>query len=291
MTTHEEIELERWEPTAHDARAFYAIAIVAFLPLASAFAGLGALAHGVDVGTVRIDLSSLIVLLAAFIAALLIHEGIHGLCVFAVGGRPAFGAGIRHGVPYAYTTANGTFPRDQFLVVALAPLVLLTLAGVALLLFTPLYPSLLAVLLALNIIGALGDVALSAIALRYPRSVRIRDERYGITVLGRPEDARPRAGQRSDAAGHAVAREFVHAAPLAIIAAFVVQMALVIGLRTAGVGTLVIPGLLVIEHDPVPRFEVNFTGALALGLLVAAVVAVISARRRGISSSKQARAR
>lgn len=74
-----------------------------------------------------------------------------------LGGTPRYGLGIVYAAfPYAFAATDTRFTRDQFLVVTLAPLILLTLLGVpTMVLFE--WPWL-AVPLALNAGGAVGDV-------------------------------------------------------------------------------------------------------------------------------------
>lgn len=78
----------------------------------------------------------------------------------------------------------GDVTRNQFLVVALAPLVLLTLLGVpAMVLFE--WPWL-AVPLALNAGGAVGDVWMALTLLSYPTGVSVIDSETGLEVCGPP---------------------------------------------------------------------------------------------------------
>jgi hypothetical protein len=108
-----------------------------------------------------------------------LHEGAHGLAIVAVGHQPRFGAKLSKMVVYA-TTDTGLFRRGEFLAVALAPLVALTLLGMFLVWVIPdwygYYVSLAVVLNAGSAIG---------VVLRYPPSALVRDEEDGIRVFTR----------------------------------------------------------------------------------------------------------
>lgn len=108
------------------------------------------------------------------------HEGVHGLLMRAFGARPQFG--IEWTLGAAYATAPGfPFRRNHFIVIALAPLLLLSAAGLLLAPAVPL-PALV-VALAFNAAGASGDVWMTALCLRYPADAVIMDERDGIRIL------------------------------------------------------------------------------------------------------------
>jgi hypothetical protein len=67
---------------------------------------------------------------------LIIHELVHGLFFWLFSGkRPRFG--IKGIAPYAAAPPGVYFPRNQVLVVGLAPLLLLTLVGILLMLIVP----------------------------------------------------------------------------------------------------------------------------------------------------------
>jgi hypothetical protein len=74
-------------------------------------------------------------LLVALPATFVAHEAVHGLVFRAFGGRPRFGAGMTYGMPYFYAACPGQwFVRDRFLIVGLAPLVILDAAALLLML-------------------------------------------------------------------------------------------------------------------------------------------------------------
>lgn len=133
-------------------------------------------------------LFGLLALLIGLIAAqVALHELIHGLFFWRfTGARPRFALKLM----YAYAAAPDWYlPRYQHLVTALAPLVVMTAAGLALLPVVParLVPALLFVLTA-NAAGAVGDMLVAAWLLRQPPTALVRDIGDAITVynLGRP---------------------------------------------------------------------------------------------------------
>ena len=116
----------------------------------------------------------------AYLVVLPIHEGIHGLAFAFWGGRPYYGASL----PFAlYCGAkNQLFRRNQYLVVGLAPLVIITLAGIV---FIVLYPALAAYTLlgtVGNFSGAAGDVWTVLRILRQSADVLVEDTETGYRV-------------------------------------------------------------------------------------------------------------
>jgi len=124
-------------------------------------------------------LLALVILVVAFIAVLVLHEMVHGLFFWLfTRSRPRFGF---KGV-YAYAAAPGWYiPRPQFLIVGLAPLVLISLAGLLILPFVTLPVSLvLLVAIISNATGAIGDLYMVARLLFVPRGVLTEDQGEGI---------------------------------------------------------------------------------------------------------------
>jgi len=121
----------------------------------------------------------------SMLLVIVFHELCHGAAIRAFGGTARYGLGVVYAVfPYAFATTDTRFTRNQFLVVALAPLVLLTLLGVpAMVLFE--WPWL-AVPLALNAGGAVGDVWMALTLLSYPTGVSVIDSETGLEVYGPP---------------------------------------------------------------------------------------------------------
>ncbi|MDS0477208.1 DUF3267 domain-containing protein [Natrinema sp. 1APR25-10V2] len=128
---------------------------------------------------------SVVALVAVMALVIVPHELCHGLVMKAFGGHPRYGIGVAYVVfPYAFATTETRFTRNQFLVIALAPLVVLTLAGVPVMILFE-WPWL-AVPLALNAGGAVGDVWMALVLLSYPAEVTVLDSTTGLEIYGAP---------------------------------------------------------------------------------------------------------
>jgi hypothetical protein len=184
-------------------------ATVVFGALAVAVAGFNPPQFlGLGMSTAPGDAGSVVALIVAILATLIVHEMTHGVAIRWCGNRPSYGFQLIGLVPYA--TAQGQyFTRNQFVTCALAPLVGLSAIGTLVLPFSPtwLVPWLVVGLIA-NAAGAVGDVWMSLIALRFPHSAWIVDERDGMRVYVNGDDLAYRpvsfAGRTHSLAGHEV---------------------------------------------------------------------------------------
>lgn len=159
--------------------------------VAVCFGALGVLATGLspaglvdrlDAGS---DLLTGLALAGVIVGSIAAHELTHGLAIRLCGNRPSYGFQWAGLIPYA--TAEGQFfSRDQYIAVALAPVFGLSVLGCLTLGLIPtgLVPWLLLGLVG-NAAGSVGDVWMSAVALRYPRGSRIMDERDGMRIFVR----------------------------------------------------------------------------------------------------------
>lgn len=138
-------------------------------------------ASGEELETSTITFQLTLPLILLVLGILVIHEAIHAVAFRAFGGRPEFGAALVQTIlPVLYCTAPGYFfSRSQFMVIALSPLVVITLVGVALMPFVE-NGGLIVVPLALNLAGAVGDVWMFGMILRTADDVRIEDLRDGL---------------------------------------------------------------------------------------------------------------
>lgn len=118
--------------------------------------------------------------IVAYILVLPLHELIHALAFLFWGGKPYFGAKL----PLAlYCGAkNQLFWRNHYLVVGLAPLVVITVAGVLLTLCVPVLASYLLFATVGNVAGAAGDVLVAARLWRQERNVLVEDTEAGYRV-------------------------------------------------------------------------------------------------------------
>jgi hypothetical protein len=122
-------------------------------------------------------------LLAALLVIVVLHEVVHGLAMYAYGARPKFGI-LWQGM-MLYATAPGyAFRRNEYIVVILAPLVSLSLAAFIGIAFAPTQAAvIMAVCATVNGAGAVGDLWIMSIALRYPKHAYVIDERDGMRVF------------------------------------------------------------------------------------------------------------
>lgn len=125
---------------------------------------------------------------AGIVGTIVLHEVLHALTMRWCGARPRFGALLRQLLFYA-TSPGYAFRRNSYILIAMAPLVLLSgLAILGMLLLQGRdWVVLLALCAAINGSGAVGDLWLVSIALRYPAIAYIVDERDGLRVLLRRE--------------------------------------------------------------------------------------------------------
>ena len=112
------------------------------------------------------------------------HEAIHGIIFWLfTHRRPHFG--IKGLVAYAAPPAGLYIPRNAYLIVALAPLVVLTLAGLILLLFVPATAlALIICIVSFNISGSVGDSAVTVWLLQKPSHTLIEDRGEVMIVYG-----------------------------------------------------------------------------------------------------------
>ena len=119
------------------------------------------------------------IVILATVVMLVVHEGFHGLFFWLFShSRPRFAFKVF----YAYAAApDWYFPRWQYIIIGLAPLVGITLLGIAALAWLPvpwLVPTLM--LLVVNTSGAVGDMWVVGRLLANPASTYIRD--YGDKI-------------------------------------------------------------------------------------------------------------
>ena len=127
------------------------------------------------------------------------HELVHGLVMRRYGAAPTYGVGVSAFVlPYAYAESSEpepTYTRNQLLVIALAPFVVITAVGLVLLVVVQ--SPLLILPIAANAAGSVGDCWLAAVLLSHPSSVRVAGlpggQDRGVAVYGSSADG-PAAG-------------------------------------------------------------------------------------------------
>jgi len=131
-----------------------------------------------------LGLSEIGILMLGSLLTLILHELLHGMAMRMFGAKPKYGILLKQLMFYT-TTLGYAYRRDQYLAIALAPLVVLSVVvilGMGLLSGT-FWVALLALCGAINASGAIGDIWMSLIVLRYPRAAYVVDERDGIRVF------------------------------------------------------------------------------------------------------------
>jgi len=135
-------------------------------------------------GSVYLDgwtiLEGLVVALGALVLTGIVHEAIHGFFFWIfTKKRPIYG----FKVIFAYAAAPDFYiPRNQFLLVGIAPFVIIPLIGLALMPFVPLAVVLtLVFMLTINAAGAIGDLYIIGLLLTKPAQTLIRDFGDGMT--------------------------------------------------------------------------------------------------------------
>ncbi len=127
----------------------------------------------------------------AFVTVISLHEGIHGLTARMFGHKPIFGLKP----PLVFVTFDTKVPRGHFIVIALAPLIVLDIV------FAVLYSMDVVNLFAdlgfvINTLGAVGDVWIVLKLLPQKRGTLVRDTKTGIEVWRKTPVA---AGEASSA--------------------------------------------------------------------------------------------
>jgi hypothetical protein len=136
-------------------------------------------------GEIRItSLSTIGLALAGVLLTLVLHELTHGLAMRMFGASPKYGIKPKWMIVYA-TSPGYAYRRNNYVVMALAPFIFLSalfVLGMWLLQGT-LWVALLGLCGTLNAAGAIGDMWITTIALRYPATAYVMDERDGMRVF------------------------------------------------------------------------------------------------------------
>lgn len=146
----------------------------------------------VDISFFSID--SLILVCPSLLLLVLVmgvHELCHGLGFRLFGAPVRYGMNLSKGVLFA--TADGYyFTRDAYLVIGLAPLILITIGAVILMIFAGgSLRAAIALMGAVNIGGAVGDMWFVSVCLRYPRTLLARDLGDSVELFNRQSDSSP----------------------------------------------------------------------------------------------------
>lgn len=125
----------------------------------------------------------LFVVLLAIIAYMVTHELVHGIFFKKYSGKKA-----KYGFTglYAYAGSEAYFSKRQYLIIGLAPVVLL---GLIILLFNILFPEkwfwAIYVIQIVNLSGAAGDIYMAWLMSRLNEDVLIKDEGISMSIYSR----------------------------------------------------------------------------------------------------------
>lgn len=124
----------------------------------------------------------------ALVTVLIFHELVHGLFYWLFSShQPKFG--FQGLFPYAAAPSGIFFPRNQFLVVGLSPLMLLTVIGLPLMVIVPIaFVPFLLFFVVFNVSGSAGDLIMIIQLLRFPSDTLIEDSTSGVIIYGPERD-------------------------------------------------------------------------------------------------------
>jgi len=142
------------------------------------------LVFGKPTEIISIDSTKTVILLVGILLVIVAHELAHGITMRAFGAQPKYGF-IWKGLMFYATAPGYAFPRNQYIVVSLAPLVsfsILACLGILIQAGTP-NVWLWAAWATINGSAAIGDLWITAIVFRYPEYAYIVDEQDGMRVF------------------------------------------------------------------------------------------------------------
>jgi hypothetical protein len=171
---------ERFNITTGTIAGFVLIPLWAFLIIGAVATLGGRSSYGADFSLGTLLLGAFV----ALIAVPVLHEALHGLVALLFGARPSYGIGPG----FAYTTFREPLARLPYLAIGLAPLVVLTLASVAIAANWDAVAGWVIFFAIVNASGAIGDLWMSWRIARQPRSAIFYDLADGFAVLAPEHD-------------------------------------------------------------------------------------------------------
>ena len=169
-------------------------------PARATLYGIGT-AAGVLVGDVNVRLgidmplnaSVLGLLLLSILIVVLLHEGLHGIVAALLGHKPLFG--IKP--PHVYVTFTGKLPQSHYMLVAIAPFVLLNLPF-GFLYIRDILKSFCHLSLIVNSIGSIGDLWVTRKLAGGSKGAWIQDTKSGFEVWVAEETSEPNLANRKE---------------------------------------------------------------------------------------------
>ena len=135
-------------------------------------------------GNLQFGLGEMGLALAGIVVTFVLHELTHGLVMQLFGAKPKYGI-IWKGLMLYATSPGYAYRRNNYVVIALAPFLFisaLVVLGMWILQGTA-WVALLAICGVVNASGAVGDMWITMIVLRYAATAYVMDERDGIRVF------------------------------------------------------------------------------------------------------------
>ena len=178
-------EVLNWRVTGRPGRviALQILAVLALVIFGVIFSGL-AVVLGKSPMQGKFGLGEIGAIFAGVLLALMLHELTHGSVMRMYGAKPKYGI-LWKGLMLYATSPGYAYRRNNYVVIALAPFVFistLVILGMWLLQGTVWVP-LLGVCGIFNASGAIGDMWMTMIVLRYAPTACVMDERDGIRVF------------------------------------------------------------------------------------------------------------
>ena len=132
---------------------------------------------------------TILIAVSTIVFTMLFHEFIHGIAISMYGGKPRYGTGVAHYIlPYLYTTTETIFRRNQFIVILIAPLIVISVLGVISMIVFPSIAHWFLIPLTMNAAGAIGDLWMTFSLLRHPNHIFAADDHTGTTIYGKSTD-------------------------------------------------------------------------------------------------------
>lgn len=124
----------------------------------------------------------LVAVVALIFALFALHEFCHGIIFKWAGARPRYGAKLLHGfLPIFYATAPGhELTKQQFMIVAVAPTMLVNLTGILLMALPSPLRYVLVLPLSIHFVGCVADWWMLYVVARLPNDVLIEDTKTGF---------------------------------------------------------------------------------------------------------------
>ena len=159
---------------------FFILSLLVFFGLA---VSLGKLPSPLTFG-----LGEIVIVIVAIVLTIVLHELMHGIAMQIFGAQPRYGVLWKQAMFYA-TAPGYAFRRNDYIQIALTPLIVLSVLVVLGIWYLSgtFWVASLAIGGVINASGAIGDLWITTIVLRYPATAHVIDEKDGVRVfLPRP---------------------------------------------------------------------------------------------------------